>query len=276
MNIRKITSLTALISFLLILLTSIILYIVPQGRVAYWSDWHLWGLSKTQWGNLHINLGVLFLSAIFLHVYYNWNPLMAYLKNRAKQLTILTPNFNAALVITLIVGLGTYFMLPPFSSFLILSENIKDRGARIYGEPPFGHAELSPLNSLVKKTGLDLEASLEKLKTAGIKIDTPDQIFQDIAKSNKTTPKRLFEIIQPEKIETSLLPEVPAPGTGSKTFLQLCEEYKLDPVTLSRDLESEGLHIDQKEKLKALAELNQLTAIQLYDRIKQAAQREKK
>ena len=54
MKIRKITSLTALVSFLLLILNSVILYIVPQGRVAYWSDWHLWGLNKTEWGNQHI------------------------------------------------------------------------------------------------------------------------------------------------------------------------------------------------------------------------------
>ena len=51
MKMRKITSLTAALSFLLMVLTSIILYIVPQGRVAYWADWRLWGLSKTDWGN---------------------------------------------------------------------------------------------------------------------------------------------------------------------------------------------------------------------------------
>ena len=78
MKLRKITSLTALLAFILMLLTSIILYIVPQGRIAYWSDWRLFGLSKTDWGNLHINLGFLFLIAIGLHVYYNWKPLMAY------------------------------------------------------------------------------------------------------------------------------------------------------------------------------------------------------
>jgi len=68
MNMRKITSLTMLISFVLLVLTSVILYIVPQGRVAYWADWHLLGLSKSQWGNLHINLGFLFLLAGFLHL----------------------------------------------------------------------------------------------------------------------------------------------------------------------------------------------------------------
>jgi hypothetical protein len=60
-------------------LTSIILYIVPQGRVAYWADWKLWGLTKTDWGNIHINLGLLFLIALFIHIYYNWKPLINYL-----------------------------------------------------------------------------------------------------------------------------------------------------------------------------------------------------
>ncbi|MCK4621505.1 MAG: DUF4405 domain-containing protein [Desulfuromonadales bacterium] len=50
MNMRKITSLIALISFVLLMLTSIILYIVPSGRVAYWAGWRLWALNKEDWG----------------------------------------------------------------------------------------------------------------------------------------------------------------------------------------------------------------------------------
>lgn len=113
MNIRRVTSLTALISFLLLILTSIILYIVPAGRVAYWSDWRLWGLSKTQWSDLHINLGVLFLLSIILHIYYNWKPIVTYLKNRAKKVVVVTGEFNIAMVITILILLGTYAMVPP-------------------------------------------------------------------------------------------------------------------------------------------------------------------
>ena len=97
MNIRRLTSLTALLSFLLLLITIIVLYIVPQGRVAYWADWRLWGLTKEQWGDIHINIGLLFLLSIFLHIYYNWKPLLTYLKNKARELKVLTAEFNAAL-----------------------------------------------------------------------------------------------------------------------------------------------------------------------------------
>jgi hypothetical protein len=82
MNIRRNTSLTAFLSFFFILLTSVVLYIVPQGRMAYWADWHLWSLSKDQWGAIHINVGFLFLLTLLLHIYYNWKPITLYLQNR--------------------------------------------------------------------------------------------------------------------------------------------------------------------------------------------------
>ena len=87
-NMRKITSMTMFVSFILLVLTSIILYIVPHGRVAYWADWHLWGLTKREWGSLHINLGFLFLFAGLLHMYYNWAPIKAYMKDRSKELKV--------------------------------------------------------------------------------------------------------------------------------------------------------------------------------------------
>jgi len=103
MNMRKITSLTALISFVLLIVTSIILYIVPSGRVAYWAGYRLWGLDKVQWGNVHINLGFLLLIAIILHVYYNWTVMISYMKNKSKRLKIFTADFNISLIVTLAV-----------------------------------------------------------------------------------------------------------------------------------------------------------------------------
>ena len=67
MKIRRITSLTALFAFIVMTFTSVILYIVPHGRIAYWSDWHLFGLSKKEWGSIN-NLGLFFLLSLFLHL----------------------------------------------------------------------------------------------------------------------------------------------------------------------------------------------------------------
>lgn len=155
MSSRKITSMTMFISFLALVLTSVILYIVPHGRVAYWADWHLWGLTKGEWGNLHINLGFLFLFAGLLHMYYNWAPIKAYMKNRAREIKVFTPAFNVALLLTLVVGVGTYYEVPPMSTVINFGESIKDKASEKYGEPPYGHAELSSLKLFSKKQDMD-------------------------------------------------------------------------------------------------------------------------
>ena len=145
MNIRRTVSLTAALAFVVMVLTSIILYIVPQGRVAYWADWRLMGLSKTQWGAVHINMGLLFLIALGLHVYYNWKPLTQYLKDRARNWKVFTPEFNLAALVVGVFTVGTLAGWPPFATILVIQDGIKDAAAEKYGEPPYGHAELSTL-----------------------------------------------------------------------------------------------------------------------------------
>ena len=127
MKFRKIISLTALISFVFLILTSIVLYIVPQGRVAYWSDWRLLGLTKTDWGNIHINLGLLLLLSIAFHIYYNWKPIVAYLKNKARQLTVFTPDFNVAAIVVIAFIVGTYFLMLPFLLLLAFNAEYRER-----------------------------------------------------------------------------------------------------------------------------------------------------
>ena len=96
MSVRRITSLTMLITLVLGILTSAVLYIAPHGRVAYWADWRLWGLSKTQWTDLHLTLGILLVLAGIVHTVYNWGPITAYLKNRARRVRVFTADFNVA------------------------------------------------------------------------------------------------------------------------------------------------------------------------------------
>jgi len=77
---KKITSLSLGISFLIMSYTGIFLFLAPHGKVAYWSDWHLWGLTKNQYGDLHTTSMVSFLILGGLHIYYNWKPITSYIK----------------------------------------------------------------------------------------------------------------------------------------------------------------------------------------------------
>ncbi|MCK5515497.1 MAG: DUF4405 domain-containing protein [Desulfobulbaceae bacterium] len=273
MNIRKVTSMTMFISFILLVLTSIILYIVPQGRVAYWADWHLWGMSKTEWANQHINLGFLFLFAGLLHIYYNWRPITAYMKNKARELKVFTPSFNVAMLLTLVVGFGTYFEIPPMSSVIKLGDVIKDSAAAKYGEPPYGHAELSSLKLFSKKQELDLDQALELLNKAGIQFGDSKDILAAIAAGNKMSPQDIYQIIKPaarKKTDAGAVafPESPESGFGNMTLAAMCSEYNLMYQVIRRGLEEKNVKVDADMTIKEIAEASGKDPMAVFEDIR--------
>ena len=223
MKIRRVTSLTALVSFILLITTGIVLYIVPHGRIAYWADWRLLGLSKTEWGNIHINLGLLFILSIGLHIYYNWKIIVAYLKNKTKQVEVFTKEFNVALVLSVIFVFGTYLFVPPFSWVLEINESIKNSATMKYGEPPYGHAELSSLKIFTSKMGLDLPQCMERLTKKNFKLDSAKQTINEIAKENNMSPKQLYLAMKPAEAPGMIkkMPNIPPPGLGKRSLADI-------------------------------------------------------
>jgi hypothetical protein len=255
---RKITSLTLVLAFVLLVLTSVVLYVVPEGRVAYWSDWRWLGLSKTQWGDIHINSGFLFLAAGLVHLGYNWKAMVAYLKNRSREVRIFTPAFTVALVVNLVVLGGTLLHLPPFSSILDFGHSFKEAAAVKYGEPPYGHAELSSLALFAKRTGLELASITAGLDKAGIRFTGEDQTILAIAQANHITPKAVYDALQigaanKGDFKTSSLPDQPFPGMGRMPLKELCTQYGLNQQQIVSALAAKGITADPEKSLKEIA-----------------------
>lgn len=275
MNIRKVTSLTAFLSFFIIVLTSVVMYIEPQGRVAYWADWRLLGLSKTQWGAIHINVGLLFLTALCLHIYYNWRPILAYLKDKSKKLKIFTREFTLSLLILTLFAAGTYLEVPPFSSIIEIGDWFKASAARKYGEPPYGHAELSSLQTFAKKMGITLSEGVASLEKAGFKGVEKEKSLKEIASLNAVSPQQLYLVMQQaERTSADLagpvdrLPEFPVPGTGNLTLAEFCGQHSLNLEVLTRALTVQHLEFTDTMTLKAIAAKNDMTPLDLYARIR--------
>ena len=95
MNLKKITSLTMLLSMIVMTYTGIMLFITPPGRVANWANWELLGLSKTQYADIHSTFMVLFIIATILHIFYNWRPMTSYMKNTAKQMIVFRYDYSS-------------------------------------------------------------------------------------------------------------------------------------------------------------------------------------
>jgi len=268
MKLKHITSLTIMLAFLVMVLTGIVLYIVPQGRVAYWADWQLLGLSKTQWGNVHVTMGLLMLLSGVLHIYYNWRPILSYLKNAARKVRVFTPDFNVALLVTVLFAGLTLFELPPIFWVLDASASIKDRAAHIYGEPPYGHAEESPLDVFTKRMGLDLEASLEALRESGLAVEGPRETLRTIANRNRLTPQQVYETMK-----AGLLGDPPEEPIGSpvptrlgrKTLAEVSALLGLKTGRAVAILRRHGISGGPDDRLKDLAESNSKTPVELYE-----------
>lgn len=273
MKIRRLVSLTALCSCLLLVLTATILFIVPHGRVAYWADWKLWGLSKTQWSEIHITLGALFLCSMILHIYYNWTPMISYLKNQAKKLILFTPELTVALALTACCVIGTINMVPPFSTLINWSESFKVAGAKKYGEPPYGHAELSSLKSFCKKTGVNLENAMARLNEAGYEVTGPKQKLVDIANEHGVSPQQVYLALKPGAHEAGAdngpepgrLPDNPPSGLGNKTIKELCETYSLNLEATILALKEMNFAATPDATMKSIARENGVSPHDVYE-----------
>lgn len=263
MTLRKTTSLTTLVSFIMLLVTSIILYVTPQGKIAFWANWKMLGLGKEEWGALHTNLGFLFIVAGIVHTVLNWKPIVTYMKNKAKELKVFTGDFNLALGICLLITLFTMLEWQPVHGIQVFNENLKEAAAREYGEPPYGHAEDSPLASFCKKTGLDVEASLKALKEAGIKGVSATAKVAEIATANGMTPQQVYDLIKPEPAEG--MPAEPGSGLGKRTIAEICESYGQDTSAMINGLKSKGIEAEPNSRIKDLADQNNMDPHDVYD-----------
>jgi hypothetical protein len=272
MNLRRIVSLLLVFSFILLLITGIVLYIVPAGRIAYWADWKFIGLTKEQWGNIHIISGILGLIAGAIHIFYNWKAIILYLKNRKKEIRFFNINFNLALIITVVVLAGTYFNIPPISYVFDYSEDIKDSATEKYGEPPYSHAELSTIKQFCKTMQIDLDQALENLKTEEINFNNVNDVLKDVASNNNVSPQQLYLIIRAGSEEKILeIPYLPPAGTGKKTLQIFCEQYNLDQKLLLNYLAEHKIIASKDMKLKDIAETEQIEMIELYNMLKSFA-----
>lgn len=268
---RRTISMTSFLSFVIMLLTSVVLYIEPHGRVAYWADWTFMGLSKTQWDQLHLTTGVLFLVCGVLHVWQNWSAIMTYMKNKARDLVVVTPPTVFALLISVFVVGGTLLGLPPMQQIVDLGGYIKDAQTERHGNPPFGHAELASLEKFCGFLGLDAQKAFDALKKAGFVVEDTYQSVADIARANGKSPQDVYVAIRVALAGAdpfSALPSTPPEGTGKMTLDSLCTSYGLDLEAAQARLASAGVKAQPGQTIKQIATANSMAPAEVYSLIR--------
>ncbi len=275
---RKITSLTLLIAGFIELVTSIVLYIMPSGRVAYWTDYHLLGLAKDQWSSMHVAVGFLLLVMAAVHLYCNWRPISAYLKNKAKKFTFFSKSLAVALFISFYVAVGALYNLPPMNYILQLGEQITAAANKKYGEPPYGHAELSSLNMFCRKMDIDVELAKRRLADAGIIIKSGSESILSIARRSGRSPQQLFDLFRdavrlPAAGNRGMLfPGSPPPGFGNQGLADVCRKYGLPLGKVMEKLKEQGLVVREGDAaIREIGRNNDSSPMAVFEVLKEVA-----
>lgn len=245
MDTRKLTSLILAWSFIILSITSIVLYITPAGRVAYWASWSLLGLDKHQWGSLHTNVGYLFMAASILHIVLNWKLILNYIKKKTKEAFAINTNTVSSVIIVLVISILTLTETPPVSWVQSFGETLKDASELKYGSPPYGHAEDSSLALFCKRTDLDVEEAKAKLTKAGIAFTSEEQTIEEIAAANNLTPQAVAVAISPRN------PGGPGGGQGMGMGNPYGTGKRMGLMTLPEISEISGVPLEElQQKLK--------------------------
>ena len=125
---RKFVTFNVLFSFVILFLTSLVLYVIPgAGTVGPWS---FWGLNRGQWIDLHLISGLLMLAFCLWHLLINWKSLRAALKKtRSFRLKSAWPLW-AALALNLFIVFGTLNQVAPLNQVLITYREFKQEMRR--------------------------------------------------------------------------------------------------------------------------------------------------
>lgn len=189
-----ISTLTGL-SFIGMCITGVILFVVPPGRIANWTGWTIFGLTKAQWQALHIWFSVLFMVAAIVHIVYNWSCLVRYCQSKVRQGFALRAEWALSLVLCVALLVATLANWRPFSSLVDWGESIKYSWDDPSRRPPIPHMELLSLSALAEQVeDIPLDTMLENLRARNIAVDSPDAIVGELAAANGMTPETLYNI----------------------------------------------------------------------------------
>jgi len=274
-NSRGFASLLTAAGFLLMVASGIVAYVVPHGRIAYWTDWSFLGLTKTSWGNIHVMASLLFLAAGAFHIYFNWRPLTSYIVGKTEKGLGQKRELAITLAVLVFFVLSAIYRIPPLSYFVDLSESAKGSWVSREYEPPFGRAELLGLNSFCKKMDIPLDKAVTELAAKGISVPDVSESLQDIGKRLKLSPLKIYMAIKhlegklaPAITVTSMTPQMveekyAGSGIGRKTIGEVAASMNLDLSRVRGRLAAMRMEIGNDEPIKQAAERNRLEPIEL-------------
>jgi hypothetical protein len=266
---RALTSVLMTLGFLLLAVSSAVLFLSPPGRVANWTNWTMLGLRKSDWGGLHIWFGTLFLVMTALHVFFNWRPLVSYFKNRVTRSVGFRKEWAVATGLCVLVFAGTRAGVPPFSTLLAWNEEVKESWDRPAERAPIPHAELLTLAALAQKGGVEIAVATTRLAAKGVTGFNAETIVQTIADSAKIPAREVYDIMMTDPKGTGGHGAGKVGGgIGWKTLTQFCADEGLSLEEVQAQLTRRNIKFDDTMTLRDIASSNGQTPYDLVESLR--------
>jgi len=125
LNLRAGMTLLVLFLAIVLLVGGAVLFVAHSGRIARETGWAFFGLSKQEWGDLHLTIGFIFVVAIIIHLAFNWRALKHYLGERVKQGIRPSREFFLSFIVFLAILTAVLMQLPPVNIILDLHRDAK-------------------------------------------------------------------------------------------------------------------------------------------------------
>jgi len=186
------TSLLLFAIFLLVLVSGVVLYISPRGRVANWTGWSVLGLDKEGWASFHTAMASVFLVVALIHLCLNWRMFWGYIKKKAAWSLNLKVELVAAAIGTTAVAAAALSFAPPFGAIVAGRSFFRDYWESHSPAAPVPHAEEFTLQRLARIAGVSVDQIVDALDQLGAKQATAESTLAQAAADSGTTPNRLF------------------------------------------------------------------------------------
>ncbi len=259
-------------SFFIMTVSGVILYIAPPGRVAHWSEWTLWGLSKEGWQSMHTNFSLMFLILGIFHLFsINWKAFLGHIRSRVTRSLNRTWEMVLATLLTLAIFFGVIFNIPPFKTIMDWGEQFTESWEEEDSSPPIPHAELYAFTDFSREIlKMSPDSARAILEGQGIKIDSMNQVLRDIAAANELSPADLYRFFgrsdtEVEKKRQGAVIIRGGNGIGRKSLQQIGDEYGIPPEDLVNALKKEGFKAGEEDILKDIADKYGVSPSEILD-----------
>lgn len=262
---RAFISIGLFYTFFILLLTGMVLYVAPAGRIANWVNWKLVGLTKAQWQSIHTIFALLFVILSIFHLFsINWKAFWTYLKSKTKQGLNKKREFYLSTIFTVLIFIGVIFSIPPLRYVMDLSESLTESWENDESEPPIPHAELLTLQELSEQlNNISLDSLQSILKANKISFNGLDETLSDIGIANQISPDKIYDLITASRNTKS-----PGGGFGRKTLEDISVEINKDLDQVLKILEDNNIKASKKQTLRDIASENNMAPVDIYDLIK--------